>query len=129
MSGRKNTLITYIAKNQSLSASFNSAPTIVRFLDNISYQINVTTTNSQGTFDVEVSNDYYVNEANGDVVVNSGTWVPLTLAGGTPTVAAADTNITISLTQLPYYAVRLSYTSSVAGTGTCSIYVSAKALD
>lgn len=123
---RKNTLVTTLVTNHSLASSFNTAPTVVRYLDNCSYQINVITTDSQGTFAVQVSNDYYVNEGNDAVVVNSGTWVTLTLAGGTPFVAAANDTIVINLNQLPFYAVRLSYTSAVAGTGTCSIYITDK---
>lgn len=137
MSDKKNTLVTQLSssatiKNQpfSLAAAFSSPPTVVRFLDNCSFQINVLTTDSTGTFAVEVSNDYYVNEGNNSVVTNPGTWVPLTLAGasnaGIPTVAAADTNITISLNQLPFYAVRLSYAPTVAGTGLASIFVTDK---
>lgn len=123
---RKNTLVTPLVLNQSLAATFHSNPTVVRNLDNCSYQINITTTDSQGTFAVEVSNDYYVNEGNDNVVQNAGTWVPLTLAGGTPSVAAANDTIVINLNQLPFYAVRLTYNSTVAGTGHCSIYITDK---
>lgn len=123
---RKNTLITPLVTNQSLSASFNTAPTVVRNLDNCSYQINVTTTDSSGTFVVQVSNDYYVNEANDSVVQTAGNWTAITLAGGTPFVSAANDTIVINLNQLPFYAMRLSYTSTVAGTGTCSIYIASK---
>lgn len=120
---RKNTLVTPLVIGQSLSASFNSAPTVVRYLDNCSYQINVTTTNSSGTFTVQASDDYYVNEGNDSVVVNPGNWVTLTLAGGTPFVAGANDSIIINLNQLPFYAIRLAYTSTAAGTGTCNIYI------
>lgn len=124
----KNNLVYQLLSNQSLSASFNSPPTVIRNLDNCSYQINATTTNSQGTFQVQVSNDYFVNEANGNTVENLGTWVPLTLAGGVPTVSAADTDISIALTQLPFYAVRLAYISTTPGTGICDIFVTDKRL-
>jgi hypothetical protein len=123
---RKNTVVYQLAKAQSLAASFSTTPTIVRYLDNCSYQINVTTSDSTGTFQVEVSNDYYVNEGNDSVVMNPGSWTALTLAGGTPFVAAADDTIVINLNQLPFYAVRIHYTSTVAGTGTCDIFVTDK---
>ena len=123
---RKNTLVTPLTINHSLSASFTTTPTVVRYLDNCSYQINITTSDSTGTFDVEVSNDYYVNEGNDNVVMNPGNWTALTLAGGTPTVSASNDTIVINLNQLPFYAVRLHYLSSVAGTGTCSIYIADK---
>lgn len=125
---RKNVLVYQLASNQSLSTSFQSAPTIVRYLDNCSYQIDVTTTNSTGTFQVQVSNNYHVNEGNDSVVTNPGTWIPLTLAGGVPTVSGADDQIMINLNQLPFYAVRLAYLSTIAGTGTCSIYITDKAV-
>lgn len=133
---RKNTLVTQLGPNGagpsatpfSLSASFNSPPTVVRHLDNCSYQINVTTTNSVGTFQVQVSNDYYVNEGNDSVVVNPGTWIPLTLAGGTPFVAAANDNIVINLNQLPFYAIRLAYTAGTPGTGTATVFITDKVL-
>lgn len=131
---RKNSLVTQLinptngSKVFSLATSFTSPATVVRFLDNCSYQINVTTSDSSGVFQVQVSNDYYVNEGNDSVVSNPGTWIPITLAGGAPTVAGADTDIAISLNQLPYYGVRLAYTSSVAGTGTCTIFVTDKAI-
>lgn len=125
---RKNSLVTTLAVSQSLATSFNSAPTVVRFLDNCSYQINVFTTNSIGTFQVQVSNDYYVSEANDSVVTNSGSWAALTLAGGVPTINAANDTIVINLNQLPFYAVRLSYISTTPGTGTCAMYISDKAI-
>lgn len=123
----KNTLVTTLVTNQSLSTSFNTAPTVVRYLDNCSYQINVSTTDSTGVFNVQVSNDYYVQETEG-TVQNAGNWITLTLAGGTPTVAATSDYITINLNQLPFYAVRLAYTSAIAGTGTCSIFITDKRL-
>lgn len=122
----KTNIVYKLLKNQSLSASFTSPATVVRTYDNFSYQINVTTTDSEGTFQVQVSNDYYVNEANGNVIENPGNWIPLTLAGGTPSVVAADTNIAIDLNQLGFYAVRIAYISTVAGTGTANVYVTGK---
>lgn len=133
---RKNTLITQVGPNAvgpqatsfSLTTSFTSSPTVVRYLDNCSVQINVTTTDSVGTFQLQVSNDYYVNEGNDSVVMNPGNWVPLTLAGGTPFVAAQNDNIVVNLNQLPFYALRLAYISTTPGTGTCTVYISDKAI-
>lgn len=91
--------------------------------DNCSYQINIATTNSTGTFSVQVSNDYQ-NQTQDDAT-NAGNWEDLTLSG-TPTVAAANDNIVIDLKGMPYKAMRLSYTPIIAGTGTATIYVSCK---
>lgn len=127
----KNTLVYNLTPTpQSLSTDFISPPTVVRFLDNCSYQINVTTIDSVGTFVVEVSNDYYVDEGNNSVVSSQGNWVALQLSGGSgiPFVNAANDTIAISLNQLPFYAVRLRYTSTTAGTGTCAIFVTDKRL-
>lgn len=124
---RKDTLRSEIATAQSLAANFISAPTSVKFLDNFSYQINILTSNSTGTFSVQASDDY---SPGGPIegVANAGTWVDLVLGGGVPTVAAANDSILINLNQLPFTAVRLKYTSTVAGTGTCDIWVVAKQL-
>lgn len=122
----KRTLTPYkVASSQSLSASFNSAPTIVTYQDNCAYQINITTTNSQGTFYVQGSVDYQV-DATTNTVTNAGNWIDLTLAGGNPTAAAANDNILITLNQLPFNAIRIRYLSSVAGTGTCDIWIQLK---
>lgn len=122
---RKNTLVTTLVSGHSLSASFTTSPTVVRYLDNCSYQIDVTTTNSAGTFVVEASNNYYVNEGNNNVVVNPGTWIPLNI-GGSPTVAGAPDTILINLNQLPFYALRIGYTAVTPGTGTCDISITHK---
>lgn len=132
---RKTTVTTQLFSNPatplvpfSLSAGFTSPITVVEHLDNCSYQINVSTTNSVGTFAVEVSNDYHVNSSANGTVTNPGNWTALTLAGGTPSVNAAPDTIVINLNQLPFYAVRLRYTSTTAGTGTSTIFITDKQL-
>lgn len=127
---RKNIVTKKISAAQSLAANFTSEPTVIQFLDNVSYQINITTTNSTGSFVVQASLDYEpagaVDPMSG--VPNSGNWVDLVLSGGTPTAAAANDSILIDLNQLPFKAVRLKYTSTIAGTGTADVYVAAKQL-
>ncbi len=132
---RKNTLVTQLFPDASdhtipfsLSTGFTSPATVVRDLDNCSYQINVSTTDSVGTFAVEVSNDYYVNPSSDGTVTNTGNWTALTLAGGTPSVNLANDTIVINLNQLPFYAIRLRYTSTTAGTGTATIFITDKQL-
>jgi len=122
---RKDTLLFQVLHGQSLATSFVSPPTVIRFTDNVSYQITVTTSSSVGTFSVQVSDDYAVGL--GPEVANPGTWNTLTLSG-IPTVAGANDIISISLNQLPYLAIRLVYTSSVAGSGTCTAYITSKQL-
>lgn len=124
---RKNVLDTEIILGKSLATSFISPVTAVTYLDNISYQINITTTNSIGTFKVQASNDYEIVAPN-ETVVNPGNWVDLTLSGSVanPVANAANDQIIINLHQLPFNAVRLVYTSGTAGTGTCNIYMTSK---
>lgn len=122
---RKNILIQQVATAQSLSSSFISSPTIISYMDNMSYQINCTTTDSIGSFALQISNDYSIDNLTG-AVINPGNWNPIPLGGGTPTVNANDTVIDISLTQVPFSAIRLAYTSTTAGTGTCNIYFVSK---
>lgn len=117
--GRKDTIKTPILINKSLGTSFVSPITIIEWMDNCSYQVNVTTTNSTGTFQVQVSDDYATIQG---AVTNPGNWITLTLSA-VPTVAGANDVIGIALKQLPYSAVRLAYTSNIAGTGACSIYI------
>lgn len=123
MSGRKNTLVYQLASNQSLSADFVTSPTVIRYLDNCSYQIDITTSDSVGTFSVQGSNDYQDSLG---AITNPGTWVDLVLGGGTPFANAANDNILISMNQLPFTAIRLAYDSQTGGTGTCNIYLSCK---
>lgn len=124
---RKDIVTKKLASSQSLASSFNSDPTVIQFLDNAAYQINVTTSNSEGTFSVQASLDYEPSDPMSSTP-NSGNWVDLVLSGGTPSVAAANDSILIDLNQLPYKAIRLRYNSTVAGTGTCDIYVTARQL-
>jgi hypothetical protein len=111
---RKNILLHEVVASQSMATSFKTPPTVIKYLDNCTYQINIST-----------SNDYAVNEP-GTQVTNPGNWIPLTLAGGTPFANGTNDNIIISMAGLPFSAIRLSYTSSTAGTGRCDVYIVAK---
>lgn len=113
-----------IATNQSLATAFTTTPTVLSYQDNVAYQINVTTTNSTGTFTVQASMDYEAG-VNGSGPPVAGNWVDLTL-DGVPTVAAANDTIAISLNQVPFKALRIAYTPTVAGTGTCNILIMAR---
>lgn len=112
-----------LESSKSLAASFFSPATVLDFQDNVLYQIDVTTSDSEGEFAVQVSQDY--QPPNGQVTANAGTWVDLPISG-TPSVNAANDNILISLNQVPFHAMRLKYTQSVAGTGTCKITLTAR---
>ncbi len=123
---RKDVLKAQLLDDQSLAADFTSPPTIVTFLDNCSYQINITTSNSTGTFLIEGSDDY--QPTNTGLPINAGNWVTLPLGGPTtnPIANAANDSILINLNQLPFSAIRLRYVSTIAGTGTCDIFLTNK---
>lgn len=123
---RKNVVVHTLEQDKSLAASFVTEPTLVKFLDNVAYQINIATTNSIGTFAVEASVDYAVNEPTG-AVTNPGNWTALPL-GGSPAAAGANDTILINLNQLPFNAVRVSYTASTPGTGTCDVLIQCRQL-
>lgn len=121
---RKNVVPYHLLRSQSLASSFTSPVTTVNYMDNISYEIDIITTDSVGSFAVEVSNSYQVDNTTG-TVINAGTWAQLNL-GGTPVVNATNDSIIINLNQIPYNAVRLSYTANTPGTGTCEAYLLAR---
>lgn len=99
-----------LVSNQSLAASFTTPTTTVPFQDNLSYQINITTTDSTGTFNLQGSDDG----------VNFGN------TGNTIAVSAADDVGLISINQWPFKFVRVSYAPTIAGTGTCTILFHAR---
>lgn len=122
---RKNTLNPIQMLNAvSLAADIAATPLRIQYLDNVSMQLIVTTSNAVGTFYVQGSLDYAVNE--GGIVTNTGTWTSLTLSP-VPTLASANTTILLDLNQLSFPFVRLIYTR-VSGTGTVTAYGSAKSV-
>lgn len=120
----KNVLLPVnIAPAQSLAASFSSAVTDIRFLDNISIQVNLLGGAPVGTFVVETCSDYKAfNPSTGNGVNGSGTWttaLSASTAGGFPMkfkdFQEAD----------PF--IRVSYVRT-GGAGTVDIFISAKAV-
>lgn len=122
---RKSVLLPVVLETaKSLAASFTTTPTVISYQDNIAFQLNITTTNSTGVFAIQASMDYEAG-VNGSGPAVAGNWADLTLSG-VPTVAAANDVVTISMNQVPYKALRLSYTPTIAGTGTVAILIMAK---
>lgn len=95
----------------SLAASFNTLSTDIRYDDHASYQINITTTNSTGTFFLQCSDDN----------VN---FVDI----GTAAVAAAANDTAVVWVNFNFVSpfIRLRYAAGTAGTGTCTILLTAK---
>lgn len=125
--GRKNTLNVYVTPTQaiplntpvainhniSLATSFNTISTQTLNLDNIAYQIVITTTNSIGTFTLQCSSDN-INWTN---------------VGTAATAASSNDIATVWVNQEFCSAyIRLAYTAGTAGTGICGIILTAKDL-
>lgn len=126
----KNTFTSQILTSKSLTTSFSSSPTRIIYTDNISYQINVFTTNSTGTFTIEASDDYQFDPV-ANKALNTGNWNALPLgssSGPNPVVNAANTVISVSLNQVPFEYIRITYTANTPGTGTCDAFITCKRL-
>lgn len=123
---RSNIALYQLAPAQSLSTSFITQPTVINYLDNCAYQIDILTSDSIGTFKVQGSLDYKQNQP-GLQIENAGHWVDMPLSGS-PSVSSANDDIMIDMNQIPFSAIRLVYTSTTAGTGIASIYVMGKKL-
>jgi len=106
-----------------MDADKTATPTIVRYLDNIAYQINFTTSDAIGVWRVEASLDYEVDAVTGQVV-NAGEWVPLILSGS-PAAAGANDEILININQNPFNALRLVY-DRTSGDGSMSAFIMAR---
>lgn len=125
MSGRKNNLYQYkILNAQSLGASFSSAPTNIEIMDNVSYQMNVTTSDANGTFTVEVSDDY--NQDSQGNIISAGNWIALPVSVAMTLTGVNDT-IMFDGNQISHPWIRLTYTRA-SGTGTVTAYVTGKML-
>lgn len=112
MSGRKNVLVPYkIIDSEVMHADITSAVTAIQFLDNISMQINWTSSPT-GTFDVQGSLDYEIDYVGN--VVHAGHWASLglspSISGGSP--------ILLDLNQLSFPYVRLVFTDTFIESGT-----------
>jgi hypothetical protein len=108
-----------------MASSFNSAPTNVQYMDNVTYVLEWSGSSPEGTFTVQASEDYSVSSTG--TVLNAGTWITLPLSATITASGTAD-NALLDLNQLPYSWVRLAFTSSDASSGTVNAYVSAKAV-
>ncbi len=95
-----------------------SAPTNIRGIDNVSYQMAWTGTPT-GTFSFEVSN----TSTSG----TDGTWTVLTLATSPTNPAGSASNTGVDLNQLSFKWVRMKYTNS-GSTGTLNVTVFGKAV-
>lgn len=124
MAGKSSLIQFQNIRNGDMSGSITSRVTGVQYLDNIAIQLNVTTADAVGTFEVQVSLDY-AQDSQGNVT-NAGNWIGLNLSG-TPTVASTNEQFFIDINQVPAPWVRVVYTRT-SGTGTVQGFISAKDL-
>lgn len=104
------------------TSTVTSSVTNIQFLDNVSIQLQWTGT-PNGTFSVQGSLDYAVNEVTG-VVQNAGTWIEVTLPT-TPIAAGVAGEILIDTAMLSFPWIRIQYTNT-SSTGTLNGYISGK---
>lgn len=122
---RKLTLAPYkVIDAASMGASLTSTVTNIQYLDNVGVQLNFTTSDAVGTFQVQVSMDYSQDAAGN--VLNAGNWVTLTL-NPSPTSASATDHIYIDINQVSAPYMRVTYTRT-SGTGTLTAYITGKML-
>lgn len=117
----KNNIRRRLLNAQSMGATFNSSPTNIERMDNVSIQTNVSGSSSPvGTFKVQVSNDYE-QDADGTVRA-AGNWIDVT---GLSQAISGDTQILFELALTAAAWVRLVYTRT-SGTATANAYLVAK---
>lgn len=105
-----------------MSGNLTSTVLRIQFHDSVSMQINITTANAIGTFEVQGSLDYEVNDSG--EVVNAGNWVDLVLTPA-PVAAGVSESILIDMFGLSFPFIRLHYTAT-SGTGSVTALGSAK---
>lgn len=104
--------VAVVTAPKSMAADFNSNSSTWENQEAISYQIDWTTSDSIGVFYLQTSLD-------------GTSWVDVGACG---TVASANDTSIVEYAQSGAYLTRIRYDATTAGTGTCSIKVSAKAV-
>lgn len=128
MSSRPLIAPKHLVVDQSMAASFNSAPTITQMLSMISYDISWSGTSPVGTISVECSNTFKLDPAGGTLVTGNWTTMTLDYNGSSVTsipVTGNTGNIFIDIDETAAYAIRIVYTKT-SGTGTMNATVAAK---
>lgn len=107
-----------------MATNLVSPVTQIEFMDNIGVQLNFTTSDAVGTFNVQVSMDHTQDQYGN--VTNAGNWINLALSPS-PVAASADNQIFIDLNQLSAPYLRVIYTR-VSGSGTLNGYICGKSV-
>lgn len=118
MGSSKNVLTTYnLTRNSggtvTVGSSWTSGSVAVPFLDNVAIHLIWTAAAlTSGTFAVNASCD-------------GTSYSPLSMSG-TPSVAGSADSVMISLNQVPFRFITISYASGTTGTGSINAFVTAK---
>lgn len=121
----KNQLNQYkIVNAVSMGADITSSPVNIKFLDNISIELDFTGTPT-GTFQIQGSVSYNQSVPM-NVQDNAGFWVPITLPTS-PVASGAAGQILIDMNQLSFPWIRVVYVRT-SGTGTLTGWISAKSV-
>ncbi len=114
---------------QALGASFNSPPTKILYIDNVGYEIDVSSASSlNGVFTIQVSASY--DEDDQGNVIKAGIWTTVQYPNTDTNVSATVTSngsVYFDLNQLSAPWARLVWTSS-DGTGTANVFVCGKTM-
>lgn len=113
-----------VIKNGDMSGSLISIPSLIQMIPVLSYGV-VWTGTPTGVFNIQVSNDYSLDETG--KVANAGTWATCPVSSATPTLAAAGVadNGFIDVLTTGAYAMRLIYTFT-SGVGNLNVTVCGK---
>lgn len=114
-----------VVKNASMSGTsvITSTVSIIQQTPIVSYSV-VWTGTPNGTFSVEVSNDYALS-SDGVSVLVPGTWTPLVLTGQSPVATGSAGNGFIDIDITGAYAIRLVYTNA-SGSGVLNATICGK---
>jgi hypothetical protein len=122
MSGRKNVIIPTVTTID-MSATGNSAPINIQYLDNIGIEFSWPATGTpNGTIAIQCSNSW-------DPTKNTGTFYTVTPNPAVTNPTGAAGSFITTLSQLPYAWMRVLYTRASGGAGaTLTITTTAKEL-
>ena len=113
---RKNVILPYkILNAHALSASFDSAPVNVQYLDNIAIQLQVTTNANTGLFTIQAS-------------VDGTIWDVIPLIPPIAPLAGVNDILTVGLNQVPYTWIKIHFEIGTGTNGHVTAYLTAKEL-
>ena len=94
-----------------LDGSFSSDPISIHDYNDCGVQIKVVTTDNEGQFNIEVTND----------PSDDNMWDVIDFDPVIPPLAAADLLLTLSMVDVPFTHIRVVYSETAPGTGSVKI--------